>query len=157
MSQTLVVATKIKDVSLLQKACDAMRSRNLIVVGPQLESDGKQSVTLPQWHRPCLFSCDEAGEVSFDNYSDYYDNRQIDPRTGQRIAGSGDVHPMVAAGKVRAGEGGRWGDLAYLDMLQNEYSIASVMQQAAAQGYHVTRGDMTQQSGLVELTVHVPG
>jgi len=148
MSHNLTFATQIKDRELLAAACDRLRQRPGCseVVGPRYKENvptrkgGNMSgyaVRLPDWNKDAMFACDETGEMEADNYSPYFDNRDVD-NAGNRIPGTGDVHPLVLSGDKRVGEEGRWGDISYLEMLEDEYIAAAYEDVAQSMGHQMT-------------------
>lgn len=114
------------------------------------------AVTPPGWMSQAVFSCNDSGAMYADNYSPYYDERQVDPVTGQRLDGTGRVHPDVLSGRKRAGDDGQWGDMKFIDMVSTEYVAQTVTREANQQGFSVTRQALAGVEGGLELTVMIP-
>ena len=87
-----------------------------------------------------------------DNYSPYFDNREIGP-DGERIPGTGDVHPAVLSGDKRVGEDGRWGDIKWLEMFEDEYVAAAYEDVAQEQGHQIS--SEIDQDGAILLEIEV--
>jgi len=110
------------------------------------------AVRLPDWHKDCIFACDETGFMEADNYSPYFDNRKLD-KEGNRIPNSGSVHPEVLSGAKRVGEDGKWGDIEYLEMLSDEYLAAGYADVAATMGHQMTEEVDADGAILLEIEV----
>lgn len=169
MSETLLFGTKIKDLPRLEKACDQMRKDGLDVEGPRLGTyknprsrieRAAQLVRLPNWTQDagfCLSSDGSlTGEMLADNYSEFFDHRQIDMATGERIDGTGTVHARVASGEKKVGEDGHWGDIAYLERLQQEYSAAPIADFAGQMGGRIVYRETNEAENCLELTIEMP-
>ena len=163
MSKTLRFGTKITDANHLKTACDALREQGREVEGPTqvtnydyysidegktIKVDGHR-VRLEKWTSDCIFVCDPAGTMYADNYSPYYDDRRIDAATGQRVPGTGRVHPAVEAGEKLVGDDGKWGDISQLHDLQGQYLIAACSEQAKQAG--MTLSGMTEEGDTITL------
>ena len=151
MSEELKFSTGITSLERLHAACERMKQQGFLIDGPHRVTDrplratgekkngytvhfkGHETNPWRKWTSAAFFvegpNGQLTGEMDADNYSDYYDNRQIDPITGARIPDTGKVHPKVLSGEKQVGEDGRWGDIRYLNTLQCEYG-ATAMDQA---------------------------
>lgn len=163
LSHNLTFATKIKDWELLAAACDRMRERckGHELTGPHYKenvpvSSGRTltgyAVRLPGWSKDALFACDAEGTMDADNYSSYSDDREID-KAGNRVPGSGQVHPDVLSGAKRVGEDGQWGDIKYLEMLEDEYIAAGYEDVASSQGHQFSSEIAEDGAILLEIEV----
>ena len=167
MSHILRFASAVTDHETLKVACDRMRADGLAVIGPNFVTNHPRpqndkgtidgyAVRLPGWRSDCVFACDETGEAVADNWSPYFDYRKIDPRSGERIAGTGDVHKDVLSGVKRPGDNGRWGDIAYLDRLNIECRAVAVENAAMAQGGTISYRSLDEETGVLTMTIDVP-
>lgn len=167
MSKRIIFGTCIKDADRLRMACDAMRERHPELQGPDKiasyphpRNANKQisgeAVKLPGWRSQAVFTCNDAGEMVADNYSDYYDERQIDTATGERLTGTGRVHPAVESGQKRVGEDGRWGNISMLEELQQEYTAAPLEAAVPKLGGRITYRGFEEETGRLLLTIEVP-
>ena len=162
MSHLLKFITQIKDRELLTAACERLRKRaELPVNGPHYKENvptrqrGTMSgyaVRLPGWRKDAIFTCDEAGEMEADNWSPYFDDRDVDSE-GNRIPGTGDVHPQVLSGAKQVGEAGRWGDIGYLEILEDEYIAAGYEDVAQSLGHNMTSEVDAEGAILLEIEV----
>lgn len=162
MSHQLTFATKIRDRELLKSAADRLRRRfpDVTISGPHYKEGvhtrtGKMdgyAVKLPGWTKEAMFACDETGLMDADNYSPYFDNRTIGP-DGERVPGSGDVHPAVLSGEKRVGEDGRWGSIEWLERLEDEYLAAGYEQTAIERGDYMT--ETVEEDGAILLEIEV--
>jgi len=162
MSHTLTFATAIKDRELLAAACDRLRRRlgGQSIQGPHYKekvptSKGQISgmaVRLPGWSKDCIFACDDTGFMEADNYSPYFDNRGIDGE-GNRIPGTGTVHPDVLSGRKRVGEDGKWGDISHLEMLSDEYLAAGYADVANSMGHQMS--EEVAEDGAILLEIEI--
>lgn len=137
MSEILMFSTAIRDRANLLRACDRMRQAGLDVHVEDASATPVQ-IKLPGWIKACTFHCDETGRMDADNYSPYYDERRIDV-LGNRIDGTGRVHPEVKAGRKRVGDDGQWGEIRWLDRLNVEYGAATVLHKAELERHTVSR------------------
>ena len=166
MSETIKFGTCIVDYDRLVAARDSLKAKGRDI-GPVRHADARPhprqpnvtisgyAIRLPGWSQDAVFSCNERGEMWADNYSDYYDERQIG-EDGERIPGTGRVHPEVAAGHKRVGDDGRWGNIEELDYLVQEYAevgLQPIMSQLAATEVSRERDPMT---GKVRILLEVP-
>lgn len=167
MSHVLRFASAVNDHAVLSAACDRMRAAGLAVKGPNWVKNHPRAagdkdtidgyaVRLPGWRSDAVFACDGTGEMVADNYSDYYDYRRIDPRTGDRLDGTGDVHEAVKAGRKRVGEDGRWGDIKYLDRLNMEYRAVLVERTALEHGGTISYSSVDENAGIMAMTIDIP-
>lgn len=159
MSETLKFCTTINNATKLANACERMRAAQLKTEGPTKQGNS-YGVKLPGWSRTANFTCDEQGELTgemkADNYSPYYDDRRVDLSTGERIPGTGRVHPDVEAGRKRVGEDGKWGDIRYLDRLQMEYRAGEIEAEAHKLGGTVSYDILDEEAGLMRMVVELP-
>jgi hypothetical protein len=165
MSHQLRFATAITDSDALDRACHRMREAGFAVVGPRYhEKRARRSeqgggtrpawtVKLPGWSQEAEFDCDAAGTMLADNYSPYYDERQIDPLTGQRVPNTGRVHPKVESGEKRVGDDGRWGDIKWLDRLNVEYRAALIETTLPQIGGTITSTEYDETTGAMTLMI----
>lgn len=163
MSHQLNFATSITSEPCLRRACDRMREAGLTVTGPQLQDDFRVAaalgggqrpmylVGLPGWNQKAAFACDSSGLMVADNYSPYFDERQLDAE-GRRT-GPGRVHPQVASGEKRVGDNGRWGDIKWLDRLQMEYRAALVETALPQIGGTIVDTQLDEAAGTLMLTI----
>jgi hypothetical protein len=92
------------------------------------------AVRLVGWQKDAVFTCDGSKKLDADNWSPYHDNRDIDSLTGERLDGTGSVHPDVLSGEKQVGDDGRWGNINELYRLNQAYLVAAHEQAAAEVG-----------------------
>jgi hypothetical protein len=168
MSHQLRFVTAITNADALARACERMREAGLAVIGPRYhekrarrsEQGGGHrscwSVKLPGWNQEAEFDCDAAGTMIADNYSPFYDERTIDPLTGERIPGTGRVHPKVESGEKRVGDDGRWGDVRWLDRLNMEYRAALIETALPEIGGSIVSTELNEADGQLVLMIETP-
>lgn len=167
MSHVLRFGSAVTNHETLQKACDRMRADGLAVTGPRWVTNHPRTqsdqgtidgyaVLLPGWRSECVFVCDESGEMVADNFSPYFDYRQIDPLTGERVDGTGSVHADVLAGRKRVGEDGRWGDIRFLDRLNMEYRAVVVEEAAQQNGAAISYRALNEDCSEMKLVLDIP-
>lgn len=140
MSHELTFSAAIHNPTILQQACASLRKRGKNYAEPRHTTSyyseiHKKTFTgyevdLPGWTKVAFFPCDGVTAPMADNWSPYFDNRAVDPVTGLRVNGTGDVHADVLAGRKKVGDDGRWGDIKELHQLFAQYQLS--LDEAAA-------------------------
>lgn len=162
MSHLITHLTPVTSHELLIATCKRLREQGHNVTGPHFVTghrsrDGATldgyAVRLPGWTKDVVYTCDESKRVDADNWSPFFDERQIDAATGERISGTGGVHPEVLAGRKQPGENGRWGDIKELNRLHREYKVMAHEEVAVERGDYMTRTDNA--DGSIELEIQV--
>jgi hypothetical protein len=138
MSHVTTVKTAIRDLSILQAACQRMglqqpRYVDNYVLGAGRRATG-HAVQLPGWYKPVVFDL-ASGEKLFDNYSPYT-----------------EAHPDVVSGTRRIGENGNWGSLEELDRFENHYALAALQQTADQLGHQLEYREI---GNNIEFEIHV--
>lgn len=162
MSHLLTHVTPVTDRELLVATCKKLRGQGITIEGPHFVTghqsrDGRTldgyAVRLAGWTKNVVYACDESKRVDADNWSPFFDERQINMATGERVSGTGAVHPEVLAGRKQPGEDGRWGDIEELHRLHREYKVLAHEEVAAERGDYMTRTDNA--DGSIELEIQI--
>jgi len=170
MSKRMLFGTCVTNGDRLKKACDSMRKAGIAVVGPRYVSnypgrDYKKTnawvLQLPGWYGECAFDADGSGVMSGDNESEYYDERPIDQKTGNRILKDNNgvpyrVHPAVLSGQKLPGDDGNLGDIRHLRRLLSEYVAVGVAEEAARVGGTIAYKTVNETTGEMTLAVDIP-
>ena len=172
MSRQLIFSTCIKNSERLQQACERLRTKGLDVPNPSRvegyytrrgDRVSGWAVKLPGWNSQVVLPCDGSHEMYADNYSDYYDERPINPETGARDDNAVDpktgkpytVHPRVKSGEKAVGADGRWGDIAHFHSLNQEY--AQLTLESVMTSHGGTLAHESQHEGYKEVVFDLPG
>lgn len=162
MSHLITHQTPITDSELLSATCEKLRKLGSSIKGPHFVTGHRTrtgeeltgyAVRLPGWQKDVVYTCDDSKRVDADNWSPFFDERQIDAATGERVPGTGNVHPEVLAGRKQPGEDGRWGSIDELNMFHREYKVVAHEQVATERGDYMTRTDNA--DGSIELEIQV--
>lgn len=173
MSKQMRFGARVTSLEGLTAACDRLRSEGLAIRGPHYVKDRAPvasgsmhtkltgyEVNLPGWTKPVVFLTDRSGEltgeIQADNWSENFDNREIDPATGERIPGSGPVSPLVEQGKKEVGEDGRWGDHRLLQRLCITARGEAAVLEAQRMGGQTLSWDYNEQSRTLVLELALP-
>ena len=170
MSKRMLFGTCVTDGERLKKSAERMRADGIQVVGPRFVSNYPMrnyaktdawAVKLPGWFGECAFAADGSGTMSGDNESEYYDERPLDLRTGERIDKDDKgqpyrVHPRVLSGEKQPGDDGRLGDIMLLRRLLVEYASIGPEEEAARLGGTIAYRNLDPVTGELELAIDMP-
>lgn len=170
MSKRMLFGTCITNGDRLKKACDNMRKANIAVEGPRYVSNyplrnyqktDAWVLRLPGWYGECAFAADGSGDMSGDNESEYYDERPIDQKTGERVEKDAKgiayrVHPAVRAGQKLPGDDGNLGDIRHLRRLVSEYAAVGLEEEAVRVGGTIAYKTVNETTGELVLAVDIP-